>query len=191
MPTMRVPIDLTWTTASGSPGVNVFHARTTSGDASNFELEELTEALEAFYTQITECFPGAVTIRWGGEASGVGDDEGNTYTSPSWTVNGSGGIGWLPPANALIVNWRANTGGRRGRGRTFIGPLVGATNEQNGTPDETIRAELQGAATTLISASEGVLNGALGVYSRVDNVFRDFASADVPNKFAVLRSRRD
>ena len=27
MPTVRIPVDLTWSLATGSPGVNVWHAR--------------------------------------------------------------------------------------------------------------------------------------------------------------------
>lgn len=191
MATWRVPIDLTWTGASGSPGVNVWHIRTTGGPGPSDDLEEMTQALFAFYNGIKAVFPNALSIRWAGEASGVGDDTGDTATSPGWTVTGTGDTGFLPPANSLIASWRTSGGGRQGRGRTFLGPLGNGANEANGTPTEGTRTLIETAQADLIETSDSFANGAVGIYSRVGGTFRDLISGTCPNMFAELRSRRD
>lgn len=191
MPTFRAAVDLSWTVASGSPGVNVFHGRavTTSGPANDVSL--LMDIVRQFFFEIRGLYCTDVTMRWNGEAHGVGDDIGNVYNGTPWTVTGSGGTDHLAPALAMLVKWASDSGGRSGRGRTFIGPLQDAVSETNGTPDDGVRTQLLTAAENLIESSDSFGNGALGVYSRVEDVFRDFTSSSVPNYFAVIRSRRD
>lgn len=191
MPTARIPIDLTWSIATGSPGVNVFHARADSLDAFNADFNALSALLEQFYTDIAAVIPNTVTISSQGEATGVGDDTGNTYSMDPWSVAGTSTGGYAPPANTMLVRWSAATGGRSGRGRTYISPITEAIIEANGTPDETARGIVATAAEDLVTSSQGFGNGALGIYSRVEDTFRDFVTSEVPNYFAVLRSRRD
>lgn len=191
MPTVTIPIDITWTGASGSPGVNVWHGRIDSAVEPFEDLGTLTEFLETFYSGLLSLFTTTTTIRWAGEANGVGDDTGDLFTSDPWTLTGTGSNGAMPPANCMLASWRAATGGRSGRGRTFLGPLDRGAEENNGTPAELFRTAVQGEIDELISSSSGFGNGALGIYSRADGVFRDFVSGTCPNYFAVLRSRRD
>lgn len=191
MATFRYAVNLTWTGASGSPGVNVWHGRTTGGLPGSSEISGLSDMIEEFYTAIAGLYPGQVTITSPEFASGVGDDEGDQASVPAWSVAGTGAASFLPPASCMLVDWRTNSGGRRGRGRTFLGPLSDDTIENNGTPAEGGRTIVQLAADDLIESSDSFGNGAWGVYSRVDNVIRDFTSASCPNLFAVLRSRRD
>lgn len=191
MPTVEMVVNLDWSGASGSPGVNVWHLRATSGPNAPSDLSDQSEAIHQFYVAIAGLYPGDVAIHMYGDLTGVGDDTGDLYTVPDWAVQGSGGSEYLPPANCLLASWRAASGGRSGRGRTFIGPLVSGVAEANGTPDETDRGTLYTAMSDLISDSQGFANGAVGIYSRKDSTFRDFVSGAVPNYFAVLRSRRD
>lgn len=192
MALVRIPIDIIWTGATGSPGVNVWHARVEDGvQPLATDLEEVTEALQQFYSAIDELFPGTCRVEFAGEAGGVGPDSGNVYEAPGWVVNGGGGASFLPPANAMYVNWKAATGGRSGRGRTFIGPLDITTTEADGTPTPGDRDVLQAAADALVSASLTDNGWAIGVWSRSDGLLRDVVTAEAPNKFAVLKSRRD
>lgn len=191
MATLRIPIDLTWSGATGSPGVNVWHARTESTIGEPEDVDALAGYLEDFYTAIANVYPSTVTIAFGGEATGVGDDSETIFPAPAWSVTGTGAAAFAPPVLAMYVNWRAATGGRNGRGRTFLGPHNAVIAEGNGTPTEDYRTLVQGAVDALVAESQNSLNGALGVYSRAENIFRDFSSGAVPNKFAVLRSRRD
>lgn len=191
MPTIRIPVDLTWSGISGSPGVNVWHARTGGTGEPGDAVGEIVTALEDFYTTIAEAFHSSVVISFAGEVQGVGDDAGDSFVAPTWSVPGTGGGNPLPPANALLCSWRTGSGGRSGRGRTFLSPLSIGLNQNNGTPTEDARALVQGAIDDLVAFNEGENNGALGIYSRVDNVIRDITSGECPNYFAVLRSRRD
>lgn len=191
MPTARIPIDITWSGTTGSPGVNIWHARVDSVADPNPDVQSMADMLETFYGDIADLFPSTVVFHFAGEAAGVGDDNGDTFTADPWTVNGTNTVDFLPPANCVLVQWRTGTGGRHGRGRTFLGPLARSLAEANGTPEEASRGEIQAAVDTLVGSSEGFGNGALGVYSRTTDTFRDFQSGTVPNYFAVLRSRRD
>lgn len=187
----RIPVDLTWTGATGSPGVNVWHGRFLGAVAPFDDLEGLTTMLNTFYATIAPIFPATMSCTYAGVAYGVGANAEEEYTSPAWTVEGDAGADFLAPALAMYVNWSTGSGGRNGRGRTFLGPLGVSSAEGNGTPAEGLRGTVQGAVDALVSASLTDANGALGVFSRVDGVLRDFTAGAVPNKFAVLRSRRD
>lgn len=191
MPSVRIPIDLTWSGATGSPGVNIWHARLDEDPFVEADMNDILDMLKAFYDEVGNASPNTMLIEFRGEAQGILGAEGDTFSGTPWAVGGSGGAGFLPPMDCMYVNWGTSTGGRSGRGRTFIGPLATVVGESNGTPSETYRGALQGAADDLIAASSGFSNGALGIFSRTDNVIRDLTTADVPNKFASLRSRRD
>jgi hypothetical protein len=191
MPTMRVPVEMSWAGVSGSPGANIWHVRTTADITSPPELESNTELIRQFYEDIASLYCSDLVLRYEGEATGVGDDTGNIYTSPPWTVTGTTGLDHLAPALQMMVQWRGETGGPHGRGRTFIGPLSTACHQDNGTPDEAERTVLIDAAAALVEGSDSFADGAVGIWSRTELVFRDVVSSAVPNKFAILRSRRD
>jgi hypothetical protein len=191
MPTFRIPVDLEWSGASGSPGVNVWHVRGEVVAGPGNDIEAMSEAIHQFYEDCTGLFPNTMRCRFQGEAHGVGDDSETLLSLPSWTVDGTATAEYLPPATALCVSWRTSSGGRNGRGRTFLGPLARTINEGNGTPDEAGRAGVQDAVDALVETSDTFANGAVGIYSRLEDTFRDIISGTVPNEFAVLRSRRD
>lgn len=191
MPTARMPVNISWSGASGSPGVNVWHGRSVADVSADLDFAALSGAVEDFYGALGSLIPAAVTFSFDGTWEGVGDDTGTIWTGTGWSVTGAQTGEFMPPADCLLVSWRAATGGRRGRGRTFVGPLHESCLQDNGSPEEAKRETLQGAADALIEFSDTFANGAMGVFSRVDNTFRDFITADVPNYFAVLRSRRD
>lgn len=187
----RLGVDLTWSGASGSPGVNVWHARAVDVIDPGGDFAGLAVIVRTFYEALTAIMPSTMTAAFDGEVHGVGADEGTTWSVAPWSVEGTGGADFMPPANCCIVSWKTNSGGRRGRGRTFIGPLTADATEGNGTPGEPVRDLIGAAADDLIESSDSFDNGALGVYSRTDSLLRDFTGRDVPNYFAVLRSRRD
>lgn len=187
-----VPIRLSWTGATGSPGANVWHPRWDGDLGGSAQLAGLLEDLEAFYTAIALLFPPTWSANFDGEITGLGDDLGDSATYEAWSVVGTANTGnFLPPSNQMLVSWRTGSGGRRGRGRTFLGPVAVAVSDAVGTPTTGAIDVVQDAADALIAASSDPGNGAWGVYSRVDGVVRDFVTALVPDEFAVLRSRRD
>jgi hypothetical protein len=191
MGTFQIPVRLSWTGASGSPGANIWHGRNTGDFPDSTEVQGLVDIIQAFYDTIKGIYTGSVDIDFDGEVTGVGADAGDTETADTWHIDGGPTTDFLAPANCFLVNWKTSSGGRRGRGRTFLGPLNSGQNQGDGTPVEAGRTLVQGAVDTLVSASGDFANGALGVWSREDLQLRDFTSGAVPNFMAVLRSRRD
>lgn len=188
---MRFPVQVSWGYGTGSPGVNTWHFRTTGDFPSDTEAEGLSDIVQAFYNAIQSLAHVSVTWRFDGEIQGLGTDTGSTQVIDAWSVQGDTPGEVLPTANQLVVGWRASTGGRRGRGRTFIGPLHADTLDADSLPTQSAVDLLQNAATNVVNASTGFTNGAVGVYSRTDDLVRDVVSATVRREFAVLRSRRD
>lgn len=192
MALLHVPIRLTWA-GSGSPGVNVWDVRTTGGDAGpSDDLEAMTDALETFYTDLMagDIFPGGYRASWDGTATSVGEDP-EFFTSPGWSVTESGPADVAPPIAQMILTLRTTSATRRGRGRKFIGPVRPTIVQSDGTPTTAALGVLQAAATGLLAASNGFADGAIGVYSSVDGLFRDITAVQARDYFASLRSRRD
>lgn len=190
MPTVRIPIDLQWTGASGSPGANVFHGRIGAELGGSIDLGLLTGILETFYTGVALAMPQGLDISYAGFAYGVGDDTGSEYTSDAWEVSGNV-PSFAPPGLAVQCTWKTQSGGRNGRGRTFLGPMGGSVVQADGSLDNATRETIQGLCDDLVESSDSFANGALGVYSRVENIFRDVTSSVVSDRFAMLRTRRD
>lgn len=187
----RVPIDLTWTGASGSPGVNVWHARYGGDPQGSAQMGQLLGELEAFYTTLRGAFPGDVTIAFNGVVTLLGTNEGQSATYPAWSMTGTSASGYGPPATATVISWQSDAGGRRGRGRTFIGPMAKAAIDDTGRLSTATQGFHQGAVDDLIDSFDGIGDGAFGVYSREDQVVRDFVRGIVRRDLGSLRSRRD
>nr|CRY97281.1 hypothetical protein [uncultured prokaryote] len=187
----RIPIDLTWNYGSGSPGVNIWHARTTGDFNPSGEITGLTESLRLFYDAIKSSYSSLVDIDFSGEVSGVGPDTGMSGATTPWHVDGGTVGSQASTLLQLVVSWKTGSGGRRGQGRTFIGPLQDGLQGTNGLPVTGGVAAIQTAATALIGRNDGAGNGSFGVWSPTDGLLRDFVAATVRPQFASLRSRRD
>nr|CRY97284.1 hypothetical protein [uncultured prokaryote] len=191
MSTFRAVVDINWSHGTGAPGANVFHGRTTGTLGSADEEDALLLDLKAFYTAMAAFATSDTRFSFSGEIMGLGDDAGDSRVIDPWTVQGGGGSPALSTALQVAVSWRTGSGGRSGRGRTFFGPLSALAGTADGLPTAVVVGDLQTAATNLIEAGAGRLDGAWGVYSPQDNVIRDFTGASVKRQFAVLKSRRD
>lgn len=194
----RLPINLNYG-RGGGPGVNVWHARQGSLDPGE-ELGDLSNMLHTFYSDIasgaisgSDGFQAGMTID-AGDWVDVDSEESRPADFDTITVPGTAPD--APPVLAVCMTWRTSIAARRGRGRTFLGPLSQNALQDNGTPDEDLRNVFATAAEDLVSASTGFGNGAWGVYGRTavgasTHVLRDLTGFSVPNEFAVMRSRRD
>lgn len=191
MPTATIPIDVVWSGATGSPGVNVWHGRTGSFATGSPGLSDMIDALEDFYRDMAPFFSPSLQFRFAGESKGVGDDAGTTVTNDPWTVTGSGSGNYLPPATCILISWKTGSGGRSGMGRTFLGPTLVGLQDANGRLSGVNADAMQVIVDRLVQQSQGLGDGALGVYSPTQNIFRDFSSGVVRRDYAVLRSRRD
>lgn len=199
MPTWRLPVNFSYADGGG-PGVNVWHIRATGATPVETNLQSMVDAIHTFYDSITnggvsgaDCFQRG-TVFTAGQAVDVDSDEATDVDWATLTVPNVGAD--APPVLALCLTWRTSIAARRGRGRTFLGPLSQNALQDNGTPDEDFRSVVGNAADALISTSTGFNNGAVGIYGRESvgsstHVIRDIVGRTVPNEFAVLRSRRD
>lgn len=107
------------------------------------------------------------------------------------TGAGGGTSAPLPYANQGLVNWLTNDfiAGRQVRGKTYIPGLCEDTNTVSGVMEPVAQSVLQSTADALIAASSAP--GPLRVFSRKNLTSAAVESAQVTNKWAVLRSRRD
>lgn len=152
----------------------------------------MTDALRVFYTDLMagDIFPGGYTASYAGVATSVGDNP-EFFTSDAWSITESGPGDVAPPIAQMILTLRTTSATRRGRGRKFIGPVRPTIVQTDGTPTTVALGVLQNAGNTLLAASNGFADGAIGVWSSVDELFRDITAVQARDYFASLRSRRD
>jgi hypothetical protein len=196
----RAAVNLGYTDTTGGPGVNVWHFRT-NAVTGTLQVQDLVDELHTFYDSITN---GGTTGSSGFQRNmsisleEVIDVESSDIVPVDWTTIVTPNVGAsAPPVLAQCITWRTSSATRRGRGRTFLGPLSSAALEANGTPNEDVRSVIKAAGDAFIASFAGPDEGAFGVYGREAaggagaHVLRDFVTCSVPNEFAVLRSRRD
>lgn len=192
MATFTYPVDLNWSSATGGPGVNVWHLRTTGDSEDTVDIAALSEIVHTFYSDISAAFPTGFTAAYAGVATSIEADPVTNTGADAWVVPGSSGsVDTLPPATQLVVTMRTPSATRSGRGRKFFGPLITGMKEPNGTPAATCLTLFTDAFTDLVSSSEAFTNGAVGVWSPTQSLFRDVTGFSIADRFAVLRSRRD
>lgn len=178
----------TWTGFVGGPGVTTLYWSDGTGP-------NLT-AWNAFLTAIVGRFPTVVT--WQSQNSGDRLDEATGAIVGSWSgtaqsaVVGTGAGSYSAPVGS-VVNWRTAgiVGGKRVRGRSFLVPMAGAAYDSDGTIAAAALTTLRTALATFVTAAAADLrvwhrpvDGAGGSQHVV-------TAADIPDKAAVLRSRRD
>lgn len=199
MPVIRVPVKIKWNGA-GTPGVNVWHIRTVSElnelGAQLWQVDGALTAIKKFYDDHAGLRPASVVHTIGEDVVDVETDE----IVPGVSVNtsvGSMGEAYAPMAAMMVVGWRTTLSARRGRGRTFCGPLHAGVIDADGTPTQVALTTLRNAAQNLVNSSSAANGWAVGVWGQEaqfapePKVLRDVVSMQVRDTFAVLRSRRD
>lgn len=177
-----------------SPGTNTWHAQTplpASDDDNQGLLLDLENNLAAFYVALDEYMAGSSAAVFDGVWTEIPGEDGFVRHTAGWNAGAASALAPMPPADCLAIQWRAATGGRSGRGRSFLGPLGTSTLQDNGTPTEAFRTDMKAAGDELITAQGDSGDGQFCVWSEKDQTGRPFATCLVPNKFASLRSRRD
>lgn len=189
MPVFRTTVRLAFSAGVGG-GTNTWHFRT-NGALNSGQLAEVRSALLAFYTAVMPQVPASYSATWDGYVAEIatGSPTVQELGAP-FTANGSGGANYGPAASMACVTWRSTLANRRGRGRTFVGPLSVTAIQGDGTLATATLTALRGAATTLVNTSASANGWGMGVWSEADSVLRDFVAATVTDEVAVLRSRR-
>lgn len=110
------------------------------------------------------------------------------------SITGSSANAYAGGAGA-VINWVTNAFhmGRKVRGRTFLVPLTSAAFQNDGTLDATRQTAIQSAGLVFATSTpqpiiSSVKTGAGGVTS---GFTANIVGATVPDRSAVLRSRRD
>lgn len=115
--------------------------------------------------------------------------------APPAVVEGNGGTTLAPPAIALLLKYSTATfiAGRRVQGRSYNSPLAGAMLQDDGTPNEARRT---GTQTNMNAAITAVASGDTWVIWHRPKLGAGgsavpITAVTVPDKFAILTSRRD
>jgi hypothetical protein len=197
------------TTLTGMPdkAVNIWHFRAgTAISEAGSPVDETAfsgavDGIHGFYANLAgQGTANAQVLAHGAKinataAVNVVTGEAHTVSFAPLTVGDAGSR--MPFSAALTVNWYSTVASRRGRGRTFLGPLDGFILDSDGTPKDAILTQLRGAAQQLVSSSGGSNGWAVGVWgletaggtSESPHVLRDFVGFKVNDTFAWLHSR--
>ena len=180
-----------WSVPGGGTGYSVFHADNASDQT---DADELADAIHDFFDSIDPLIPDDVTISFDSEVLVLADD--GTLTNvwavtPPSSVAGSGTAVYAR-AQGARVDWSTGTivAGHRLSGRTYLVPIIGTAFDTAGLLLSSTVTTLQAAADGLIAqlTTAGVV---LKVWSRTHATTGVVVSASIPDKGAVLRSRRD
>lgn len=187
----RTTVEWKFPIGSGG-GTNTWHLRTLSDDGTTTEVQALMGLVSNFYYGIRGAFPSDTTWYWDGLAAQIATPTPRLLEGAvAWQITGSAPSNDYGPAPGMIcVTWRTALATKRGRGRTFLGPVARPVMEANGTIADPIMTTVRTEAAALVSASLSDTNGALGVWSETDGVLRDFVASNATDQVAVLRSRR-
>lgn len=189
-----------WTGFNGAPGVSTFYGLTAGTSL---------EALHTFFDSIKGVLPEAVHLQIAGEGEFIEDSTGEVTDlwvddEPAAIVGG--GYGSYAGPVGCAVRWTTDTvvDGARLKGHTFLVPLYGNSYDGSGTLSESVLTTVGTAAAALVAANAG---GDLVVWhrprvARAADGSRPAVAAragshglitgsSVPDKAAVLRSRRD
>lgn len=194
-----------WSGFPGAPGYSNFHFTVDGGffDGGLFG-DEAEAAATAAYDRVSDAFdewrtmcPGIVSFSLDPEAIILDSDTGETLGAVprgSVSVNQPTGTGSYSGPAGAVINWNTADyrAGRRIRGRTFVVPLANTAYESDGTLTTAALTALRGGASQLVGSAGGP---EFGVWSRPrggsGGVFATVVGSSVPDKVAVLRSRRD
>jgi hypothetical protein len=189
-----------WSTESGGAGFSVFHA--ISG-LSEITAQAWVEAIQDLFVAVANRLPIGTTISFPSEVlqlnTATGELTAVQSVSPPASVPGGGAGAYSAPSGARL-RWSTAgiVGGRRVRGTTFLVPLYGAAYDDAGTIEPATLSQLQAAGETYLST----IPDTPAVYSRPFEGTEEnptpragsehvITECVVPDKAAVLRSRRD
>jgi hypothetical protein len=195
----------TWSgTFPGAPGYTNLHF--IHSDPPSTGAQAAVDNVRTFFNSVASMIPSGITLTVSPVVKVIEATTGDldsiisVATAPAAVAGAAAGTAWSGPVG-MCVNWSTSSvhGTRVVRGRTFLVPL--GSIFESGTPNDTFVATVQAAATALRTAS----GPTLGVWARPveaddEHVPPIVARAGeiypvtanfVPDKSAVLRSRRD
>lgn len=185
-----------WAGQITGPGVSVFHGRTALGSTDANAAQDLADATRLFFDAIKAHCPAGLSWVFGAEVLSLNTTTGvleaaHAVVPPADVAATGSATSWSKPTGAR-VDWNtgAIAGGRRLRGRTYVVPLIGASYDSTGTISTSALTSLNAGAAAYVAHS-GLVDVNPSVWSRVHGIQADITSHDVPDKAAILTSRRD
>lgn len=191
-----IRLRLVWTGFNGAPGYSILHFDTGSTGAAA-GAQQAADMCKTFLTAIRANFNQVVKIRPESSAEVINEDTGQitdiVSLTPPAEEAGAATAGFSGVSGA-VVHWTTDgfKNGRRVRGKSFLVPLASTAYDADGTLTSGAITSITTAANALI-ANNFTTN--LVVYSRPTNgtggAKFDVTGVRVPDKAAILRSRRD
>lgn len=191
---------INWTGFNGAPGyTNLFFRDFTEGPVDQAMADGAATKADTWLGAWDDYLPASVAVQVSPTMEAIEETTGELqsyFTVAAKPLRQGAGTGAYSAASGAVVNWYTNgiRNGRRIRGRTFMVPIAGNGLDTAGTLNDTARAAWTTATTALTSATG---SGDLGVWSRpsapgaADGVWYFVSAFTIPDKVAVLRSRRD
>lgn len=181
----RVTVPLTGFT--GAPGLMTFHAVDFAG---------MQGALSTFLTAIKNTWPSAVTATIPAIGPVIEDTTGamvGTWSGGSPVAVTGLAAGKYSAASGYMVHWLTGSflNGRQVRGKTFFVPVDAGSYDTNGTIDNATRTNIATAANVFVATNQLLCWHRPTTSGGSDGHAYAVTSAVVPDKVAVLRSRRD
>lgn len=179
-----------WTGATGLPGYTRMRF---AGELDAAGAATAAGRMRTFFDAVKAYIPSVVSINFA-EAAQVYNTarelQAEVGFTPPASVVGVGSGAFSAPAG-MVVNWLtgAVVNGRKVRGRSFMVPLAGAAFATDGTPGPTTVTTFQGAAAALLTGTPALIIA--GGTPETGSVEASVTGASVPDRAAVLRSRRD
>jgi hypothetical protein len=204
-------VTINWTGFLGAPGYTNLYFRdfTGSGEPDQAVADGAVAKVHTWIQAWDDGLPNTVTLTVDPSVEVIEETTGEMtgfFTTVPGSPNVGGSIGPYSAASGACVNWYTNgiRNGRRIRGRAFMVPIGSNGMENNGTLNGTALTSWRTATAVLI---DGTGTGDLGVWARPtpilnpdgtptgehnpDGEWSVVTSYSIPDKAAVLRSRRD
>jgi hypothetical protein len=194
MPNTRVTA--VWSGASGLPGYSRFRF------AGALDATAATAAIgrvRTFFEAIKTLIPNGINVSYS-EAAQIFSDDGTLDSevgmTPPAATSGSGTGTYAAPSGA-VVNWLTSTvwNGHKVRGRTYLVPLASGAFQSDGTMAVAASSSISAAAAALVAGAPSLIiwsdaspPGGAGPFLTAQT---PVTGASVPDRAAVLRSRRD
>jgi hypothetical protein len=198
-----VKIKLRWQGFAGGPGYsNFFFMDKASGSPTPVTAQDAANNVQNFGAYVRTHLPIEASLQVQSDVEVIESTDGRLVdvfnVNTMALLQGQAVSAPYSAASGAVITWRTAgvRAGRRVRGRTFIVPLANSVYQADGTLSSSF---ITGMTTNLSGAGwlASTNTALLGVYARpsikgaTDGEFHTVTGFNIPDKVAVLRSRRD
>jgi hypothetical protein len=131
------------------PDYNILHLAGAADDAT--AAQNAVNYLGTYYNAFKSWMPNGQIVTVGSQVLELSTGAPHDIAVTPVSVAGTDFSGFTPPQCAVVVSWKTHTATRKGRGRSFLGPIGRAGCTTNGTPLPAMVTAMQTAASTLIN----------------------------------------